>query len=251
MDLETHRNKFEERMRLAQEEMTNKILSSQKQLDTEQKKFDAALLEYGERTHVLKAEKEQQKLDFDEKLGQQRLEFENKIKAKNLEIQEDLAELEALKNEVDARVEKERVSLQKQFKIDTDGLQDQVKILKNEKVQLQKQYDDQIVTLDNTLQARTQQFSKDHKDLDDQWTLRYNTVMKDAQEDKTRMISEHEKKIASLQAITGWNMKAIICQKSMLNVYHTHFPSLRMTMMTTMMKTTVTITTLRKKDIMK
>ena len=186
-DMEEQRLKFEERIRLMQSEITEKILASQEFLENEQKKFDAKLLEMSEKNQQQKAQSEKEKLDF-----------ENKLKAKDLEIQEDLAELEALKHEVDKRVEKERVSLQKQFKEQTDDLQEQLKKLQQLKDSADKQHAAEMARFKADLNDRIEQFTRDQDDLNSQWRTRFEDLTKSQDEEKARLAAANARKVESL-----------------------------------------------------
>ena len=188
-EIEEQRKNFDERMRQKQSEITEKMLASHLNLENAQKSFDAKLMELTEKGEQQKAQNEKLKL-----------EFEDKLRAKDLEIEADVAELNALKHDFDKRVEKERINLVKQFKEQTDELHEQLKQLLKLKESADKEHEAEVAKCRAELSDRIHQFTRDQDDLNQQWSVRYEALVKTEEEERARMAAANARKVESMQS---------------------------------------------------
>jgi hypothetical protein len=188
-EIEEQRKHFDENMRQKQSEITEKMLASHLNLENAQKSFDAKLMELTEKGEQEKAQYER----F-------RLEFGDMLRAKDLEIQQDLAELDALKHDFDKRVEKERINLVKQFKEQTDDLHEQLKQLLKLKESADKEHEAEVASCKAELSDRIHQFTRDQDDLNQQWSVRYEALVKTEEAERARMAAANARKVESLQS---------------------------------------------------
>jgi hypothetical protein len=188
-EIEEQRKHFDESMRQKQSEITEKMLASHLNLENAQKSFDAKLKELTEKEEQQKTQHEMLKL-----------EFADKLRAKDLEIEKDLAELQALKHDFDKRVEKERINLLKSFKEQTDDLHEQLKQLLKLKESADKEHDAEIAKCKAELSDRIHQFTRDQDDLNQQWSVRYEALVKNEEAEKARIAAANARKVESLQS---------------------------------------------------
>ena len=206
-EIEEQRKHFDESMRQKQSEITEKMLASHLNLENAQKSFDAKLVELTEKGENAQKSFDAKLVELTEKGEQQkaqherfRLESGDILRAKDLEIQQDLAELNALKHDFDKRVEKERINLVKQFKEQTDDLHEQLKQLLKLKESADKEHEAELAMCKAELSDRIHQFTRDQDDLNQQWSVRYEALVKSEEAERARMAAANARKVESLQS---------------------------------------------------